>query len=129
MTKKYFTIKTSRKFNGERKNHSIDFMLQYDEDGNTIDGEGRNPCSGWTNYTQWHQGWGEQDDDLETLLAAINEFSRSMECDTLIGELDASDLQQEYIYEYPCENFDDPDDNITYHFAIILWDIEEGDEQ
>lgn len=128
MTKKYFTIKTSRKFADERKTHSIDFMLQYDEDGNTIDGEGRNPCGGWTNYTQWHQGWSEQDDDLETLLAAINEFSRSMELDTLIGELDESDLQQEYIYEYTCENFEDPDDNITYHFEITLYDIEEGDE-
>lgn len=121
----YFTVKAEKKFDDEIKEHEIDFMLQYDETGKCIDGESRNPCNTWTNYTNWHQGWSEQDDDLETLLAAIREYSTTMELEEMVAEFEITDINYENIVEYECNDYVDG----LFKFTIICYDIECVEDQ
>lgn len=128
-TKIYFTIRTGKKFEDEYKDIETDFMLEYDERGTCVDGQARNPCSAWTNYTTWDHGWSEQDKDLEILWGAIKEFSKTSELEQIIGEIDKTDINQEYKYEYTCEDFCEPQHNIGYEFTITICDIEEYDDE
>jgi len=90
-TEIYFTIRASKKDNTE-KNVEVEFMMEFNNDGTCIDGQSFNLCSGWTNYTNWHQGWTEQDDDLEELYNVIREYSKSMECEQIVAEMEAGDV-------------------------------------
>lgn len=119
----YFTIQTEKEFNNEKKEHEIEFMLEFDETGECIDGESFNPTSGWTNFTQWHTGWSEQDPDLETLLQAIEEYSKTMEIVELVALMEQCDINKHYHQVYYCDTIEE-----EYKFTIICTDLEGCDD-
>ena len=108
-----FTIQAQKEFNGILKEHEIDFLMEFDENQECTNAESRNPCNTWTYYTGWHQGWMEMDEDLETLLAAIKEYSTSMDCEQLIAEMEITDINYQKEIIYTCT--DHVEGTFTFH--------------
>lgn len=118
----YFKIQTQKEFNNELKDVENDFMLEFDEKGYITDSSARNPCSTWTNYTRWDQGWTEQDEDLNILWAAIKEYSQTMELEDIIANMDTTDIEKVYTTTYECEDIYHPGE---YDFKITVEYVEE----
>lgn len=105
MTNIYFTLKITEEFDNETKSEEGDFMLYFDENGTCTDGESFNPTTGWTNYTQWDQGWSEQDEDLQYLQELISEFSKTMKLEEIVSEMEITDINKEIPIEYDGHHF------------------------
>lgn len=124
MDRIYFKIGCIKNFNGEVKSVETDFYLDFEEYEGCVDGMACNPTSTWTNYTQWDNGWTEQDDDLNTLWGAVKEYSKTMELEELIGSMDECDIGKSYSEEYKCESFCEPENNCCYDYKVTINDIE-----
>lgn len=84
----------------------IEFMLEYTKEGECVNGESFNPTQGWTNYTEWDQGWSEQDEKLNDLLVKIREYSQSMELEQLVAEMEVTDINKVYKTEFEGNSFE-----------------------
>lgn len=115
-----FTIQAEKEFNDTLKEHEIDFLMEFDENWECTNAESRNPCSTWTNYVGWHQGWMEVDEDLEALLAAIKEYSTSMDCEQLIAEMEITDINYQKEIIYTCTDYVEG----TFTFHVTCTSIE-----
>ena len=121
-TKIYYNIQVEE----NEKTEQIDFQMEYDENEN-VDGYSFNPTSGWTGYTEFTQGWSEQDEDLNELLRAIEDYATSMELDFLIADTKKEDIGKTYERDYYCDRY--VHENKEYHFTVTIEDVEEGDEE
>ena len=99
-TEIYFTIKTET----ETTDAEIEFNLQFRDNGECHDGESFNPTNGWTNYTEWHTGWGEEE-ETEELYDLIREYSMSMELEEIVAEMEITDVNYPKTVEYEGNTF------------------------
>lgn len=93
-TEIYFTIKAETDGNEDE----IEFMIEYDQEGNSVEWQSFNPMNGWTNYNGWHQGWSTTD-EYEEILDAINRFSNTYEVEELVSQMEKKDIDKEFITE------------------------------
>ena len=118
-----FSIQAQKKFNQTEKDHEIEFLLEFDETtGDCNDGQSFNPTKGWTNYTQFRQGWTEQDPDLNELLGAIEEYSRSPDLSEIIYNTGKEDIGTQYHTIYMCEDF--VENKSPYKYTVTIRNIE-----
>ena len=116
----YFTITAKKEHENELKEQEIDFMLEFNEDGECVDGQSFNPVSGWTNYSNWHDNWMEMDEDMEELLDAIKEYSCTMELEQMVAEFEVTDINYMKNVVYECNNYTFGE----YEFGVMCTDIE-----
>lgn len=103
------------------KKEEITFKVEYDTNGNQVDGYSYNPTSGWTNYTNFTQGWSEEDPELQEMLMAIKDYSQSMDLDMLIADSTTEDIGNTITTEYYCDGY--VTENKTYSFTITIDDV------
>lgn len=87
---KEVTFNISVEKNGKEEN--ISFRIQFYPDGTTGNGESYNPCTGWTHWHGWNQGWREQDEELNTLLTYIGIISNDSEIEEYVECAEPDDL-------------------------------------
>lgn len=120
MTEVYFTIRAELESQNEIKTEKIDFILEYSEEGECVDGVSYNPTTGWGNYTAFDVGWSEQDKDLNLLLEAIKEFSCSMQLEHCIADVTKKDIGKEITQKYVCDSVD-----ADVKFKVEIEDIDD----
>ena len=122
-TENYFNLKIEKEFENQIKSENIDCYFEINENGEiTEDGGSFNPTTGWTNYTNWNQGWSEQDEDLNELISTLKEFqlTEAMWIEYIVSEMEyGKSIKQHTIYE-GCK--------ITLTAQDILYYDNEGEE-
>ena len=112
--------------NENGKTENIDFKQFYENDECT-DAYSFNPTSDWTGYTQFTDGWSEQDPELNELLAAIKDYSTSMELNYLIADSEIEDIGKKYEVTYYCEGY--IEENKEYQFTVEIIYVSEDIEE
>jgi hypothetical protein len=116
-TEIYYNIRTELE---DGRYEDIDFKKEYNHEGECVDAYSFNPISGWTSYNNFDGGWSEQDHELNELLAAIKDYSTSMDCEQMIAETTKENIGDKYTVEHYCDGY--VEENKTYTFIVTIED-------
>lgn len=116
----HFTIKAKMDDSAD-KEEQIEFMVEFNEEGELSDSASYNAVKGWVAYGNFMVGWSEQDDDLNELLYAIRDYSCSMAIEELLFDATEEDIGRTYHTSYFCDGY--VSENREYSFEVCIDDV------